>query len=121
MSITISFTPWGEFFARKRQEEISRWLHEVANTAKEVFQSGMGSYPPASDSGAWPNRRTSALHGSVGTEVTADSATVGSNMRYSIFLREGTRRMKRRKMSDNALQEAMGRARLGRWVEWSRS
>lgn len=47
--------------------------------------------------------------------------TIGTNRPYSIFLRMGTSRMARRKMSDDALKEGMRAAgRMGRWVEWAR-
>jgi hypothetical protein len=66
-------------------------------------------------------RRTGGLLGSISSEVTAASVTIGSNQPYSIFLRQGTSRMGgRRKMSDDALKQGMNVARLGRWIEWSR-
>jgi phage gpG-like protein len=80
----------------------------------------MGSYPGPSSPGAWPNSRTGRLKGSIRFEVANDSVTIGTNAPYSGFLRSGTSRMARRKMSDNALQEGMKSGRLGRWVEWSR-
>lgn len=119
-SIELQFSPWSPFRARKNTAEIQSWLQSIAIAAEAAFKGGMGKYPPASSPGAWPNIRTGNLHGSIRTEVTADSMTIGSNMRYSIFLREGTSRMARRKMSDDALQEGMKAGRLGHWVEWSR-
>ena len=81
----------------------------------------MGSYPPASAPGAWPNNRTGRLSASIRSEVTSDSVTIGTNTHYSGYLRNGTSRMARRKMSDNALEEGIRAAgRLTKWVEWSR-
>jgi len=81
----------------------------------------MGSYPPASAPGAWPNSRTGRLKSSIRSVVTSDSVTIGTSMPYSGFLRSGTSKMARRKMSDNALEEGVKAGRLGRWVEWTRS
>ena len=119
--ITISLQPWRAFYARKKDEEIRRWLKAVADASERAFKSPMTNYPPASSPGQYPAIRTGRLRGSISTVVTANSMTIGSNMPYSRFLRQGTTRMERRKMSDNALQEGIMRARLGRWVEWTRA
>jgi phage gpG-like protein len=118
--ITIEFSPWGRFHARKKPEEISRWLRSIGDAGTEAFRSGMGSYPPPSSPGAWPNSRSGRLKGSIRSEVTSDSVTIGTSMPYSGFLRTGTSKMARRKMSDNALEEGVKAGRLGHWVEWSR-
>jgi len=117
---TIEFTPWRAFHARKRREEIHRWLRGIGEAGTEAFRSGMGNYPPASSPGAWPNNRSGRLNKSIRFVATDHDVTIGSNMPYSLFLRTGTKRMARRKMSDNALKEGMQHSRLGRWVEWSR-
>ncbi|MBO4228446.1 hypothetical protein [Bradyrhizobium neotropicale] len=119
--IQLEFTPWNEFYARKNTGEIEGWLQRVAKASEQAFRAGASrAYPPASSPGAWPARRTGGLLGSIATEVTSTSMTIGSNMPYSKYLRQGTSKMARRKMSDNALQEGMFRARLGRWVERAR-
>jgi phage gpG-like protein len=120
VSFTIEFQPWRPFLARKRKEEIRRWLRAIGDASEQAFKGGMGNYPPASAPGAWPNVRTGRLRGSIDSVVTDDSVTVGSNMHYSVYLRYGTRKMARRKMSDDALKAGMTKARLGKWVEWSR-
>jgi hypothetical protein len=117
---TLEFSPWSKFRALKDNAEIRSWLHRVAQASESAFKGGMGNYPPASDPGAWPNIRTGNLRGSIRTEVTNHSMTIGSNMRYSKFLREGTSIMARRKMSDNALEAGIKAGRLGHWVRWSR-
>jgi hypothetical protein len=121
MSITLEFSPWSRFRARKKPEEIRRWLRAVGDAGTAAFRSGMGSYPPASDAGAWPHSRTGRLKGTIKSVVTNDSVTIGTSAPYSGFLRRGTSKMKRRKMSDDALKEGMRAGRLGRWVEWSRA
>ncbi|MGY2987709.1 hypothetical protein [Bradyrhizobium sp. USDA 4508] len=124
VAVRLEFTPWRPFYARKN-DEVLNWLERVAKASEAAFKGGMGRYPPASAPGAWPNVRTGGLMASIRTEVTDDSMTIGSNRTrggapVSRYLREGTSRMARRKMSDNALQEGMKASRLGRWVEWSR-
>ena len=119
-SFTLSFTPWGHFRARQKKEEIRRWMESIGQAGTEAFRSGMGQYPGPSAPGAWPNTRSGRLKGSIDYEVSDDSVTIGTNTPYSGFLRTGTSRMARRKMSDNALQEGMRAGRLGKWVEWTR-
>jgi hypothetical protein len=122
MSIEITFQPWGHFRAVKDNSSIQAWLDSIGEAAEAAFRGGMGSYPPASAPGAWPNTRSGGLIGSIAHETTSNSVTIGTSMPYSGFLRSGTSRMARRKMSDNALQEGMkaGAGRLGHWVHWSR-
>jgi hypothetical protein len=122
---TIEFSPWGRFRAIKRQGEIHRWLRAIGEAGTEAFRSGMGRYPPASAPGAWPNSRTGRLKSTIRYEVGGggafhDTVTIGTDMPYSIFLRHGTSKMARRKMSDNALKEGMKAGRLGKWVGWER-
>lgn len=122
--ITITFTPWAPFHARKKNEEIQRWLKAISDASVQAFRAGASRQWPGGDAkgsapGEWPMRRTGGLFGSVRGEVTSDSVTIGTSQRYSIFLRMGTRTMGgRRKMSDNALEEGRRKAKLGHWVEW---
>lgn len=120
--IGIRFTPWRKFNAYHDKPAVKRWLHVVADRTEETFKSGMGSYPPASSPGSYPSKRTGNLHGSIRKRVTDTEAEVGSNMFYSIFLRAGTSKMARRKMSDDALKEALPGARssLGHFARWRR-
>jgi hypothetical protein len=122
VSITIKFDPWRTFHARKRKNGIRNWLRDIGYASENAFKNPMQNYPPASTPGEYPAIRTGKLKGSIRSEVRGEtSVTIGSNMFYSIFLRMGTSKMARRKMSDNALQE--GRRFVGpprRWVEWTR-
>ena len=122
MAIEISFVPWGYFRAVKDDSSIKAWLDAIGEAGVSAFKGGMGSFPPASAPGAWPHSRTGGLKGSIRHETTSDSVTIGTSMEYSGYLRHGTSKMARRKMSDNALQEGMkaGGSRLGHWVHWSR-
>jgi hypothetical protein len=127
MSITITFTPWRRFRARKDHAAIRRWLESVGEASVRAFREGAsrqwpGGDAPGSSPGEWPMKRTGSLLASIKYEMGGDEVTVGSNMYYSRYLREGTLPMGgRRKMSDDALEEGMKHARLGRWVEWVHS
>jgi hypothetical protein len=118
--IEISFKPWGQFRAVKDPSSLQAWLEAIGAAAEAAFKGGMGG-------GGYPNSRTGTLMGTIGHETAADSVTVGSSrMRgsapVSLYLRHGTSKMARRKMSDNALQEGLRAAgRLNNWVHWSRS
>jgi len=121
----IEFSPWGRFRARQKPGAIEGWLHSIGKAGVEAFRGGMGKYPGPSAPGAWPNSRTGNLRGSINYEVGGGGSfhatvTIGTDMPYSGFLRHGTSKMARRKMSDNALQEGMRAGRLGRWVEWTK-
>jgi phage gpG-like protein len=118
---SIEFTPWGPFHAQKKLDEIHRWLQEVAKASEAAFRAGASAgSPPRSAPGALPGSETGGLLGSISSYATNSEAVVGSGMPYSRYLRNGTRYMARRKMSDNALQEGMRQAQLGRWVIWQR-
>src|SRR5262245_21571612 len=116
--IGLEFTGWRPFRARKNSREIKRWLRAVGDASVKVFKGGMGKYPPASAPGAWPNIRSGKLRASIKADVVGEEVIVSSNTRYASFLRTGTTRMARRKMSDNALQEGSKKARLNKWAGW---
>jgi hypothetical protein len=73
-----------------------------------------GAEYPANDSGR--------LLASLKSRQTKDSATIGTDAHYAKYLRTGTRKMARRKMSDHALTEGAEAAKgqsVG-WVQWAR-
>lgn len=126
--IRIEFTPWHSFHARKIPGAIERWLENVGKTSIRIWMSSMAQGSPGvhSASGAWPFVQSGHMKSTIGMELGAMEVTIGSNAHrgsapYSLYLREGTSRMDRRKMSDDALKAGMKGAHLGRWVEWSRS
>jgi len=121
MSIEISFKAWAPFKAKLDKRTFNRFLKVVAEESEKAFKSGMKGYPPASKPGRYPSVRTGRLRASIQTNVTADMVVVSTHMPYSGFLRHGTSKMKRRKMSDNALKEGIAAAkkRAGKWVGWT--
>lgn len=121
--IIIEFQPWHSFRARKNDAAISSWLKKIGEASQDAFRSGMASSPSPSPPGTWPGNRKGALSRSIRYQVTgATMLEVGTNQVYSGFLRWGTKKMKDRSMSDEALEAGIKKAgRLTKWVEWSRS
>lgn len=119
--IEISLKAWAPFKATKNKAVFRRWLKVVAEESVKAFKKGMKQYPPASKPRQYPSNRTGRLQRSISTRVTDDSVVIGTHMPYSGYLRYGTRKMARRKMSDNALKEGIAAAkkRADKWVGWS--
>ncbi|QBQ72040.1 hypothetical protein Milano_017 [Agrobacterium phage Milano] len=71
----------------------------------------------------YPARDTGDLFRSAKKRVARDEMEVGTNMFYSRFLREGTSKMARRKMSDTALEESLPELerKVGRFAYWKRN
>lgn len=128
----IIFKPWGKFRAYRNRGVTTRFLSAAAHESEDVFRIEMakaksGIHWPglprrSSRPGEYPANQRGALRDSISSDSSATEMTVGSNVPHSIFLREGTSKMARRKMSDNAMQEAVPRVRsmLKGWVEWKR-
>jgi phage gpG-like protein len=117
----LEFTPWQPFQAYKDPNTVHKWLDDIGKASVEAFRNGMSKhYPPASSPGEWPANRTGDLKSSIRHEVNGDVLTVGTGEIYAVYLRYGTSRMARRKMSDDALREGMQNAsgKLGHWVRW---
>ena len=138
--IELQFIPWARFRARRMPKVTTSWLRRVRDEATSTFRAGMlGPHTgriyyrrrgrhQASAPGEYPAKDTGRLLASLKGQSTPQEAVIGTNMPYSKYLREGTRKldgtrlMMRRKMSDNALRE--GRAAAGHpkgWVAWARS
>lgn len=129
----MTFRGWGAFQARKRMSVISGWLADVGAQSLSIFRAGMrgphsgriyqrrGGPHRASARGEYPAIDSGALLGSLRMRSNNVEVVIGTNMFYSKWLRGGTKKMARRKMSDNALREGRKRAgAAGRWVRWGR-
>lgn len=137
--LSMRFNPWRHIQAIKDDAVKRRLLEDTANLAHQKFRSGMeasrggriykrrgGRMHRASAPGAWPAVDTGRLKGSIRTEIKPGSMTIGTSAKsdkgapYSLYLRTGTKKMARRKMSDDALKEAMpiAWARKGRFAKW---
>jgi phage gpG-like protein len=121
VSIEFEFKAWAPFHAQYDKRAFKRWLHAVAKESEKAFKK-MRGFPPASKPGDYPAVRTGRLRASIRSKVTDDSVEISTDRPYSGFLRHGTRRMNRRKMSDNAMREGIEAAkrRSTKWIGWSR-
>ena len=130
--ITLEFTPWSPFHAKKDTAQIHSWLEKVAKASEQAFKKGAsipwpgsGAFDfvtPGSQPGEWPMRRSGTLIGSIDTKVGNMEMTIGSGaispkgFDYSSWLKK-----RGNKMSKEALEEGLQSAgHLTKWVEWSR-
>ena len=132
--MAFSFKGWSKFFAQKNQRVVRSWLQTVGDQAQRVFTAGLlgahsgqiyrrrGGTHRASAPGEYPANDTGNLLASLRQKTSDTEATIGTNVFYAKFLREGTRKMARRKMSDNAIVEGAKRAKPASrgWVAWSK-
>jgi hypothetical protein len=111
-------------------------MNAVKEQSQRIFTDGMmgphsgqirskrngGGRHQASAAGEYPANDTGGLLASMRSRVTSSEVTIGTDVFYAKFLREGTGQMARRKMSDNALTEGGKRAKpFSRgWVAWIR-
>lgn len=125
----IIFTSWPRFQAIKDIAHIRQWLQSLGSGAVEIYKRGMqgphsgrvyGKHR-ASSPGEYPAMPRGRLFRTIRKEETADSVTVGTSASYAIYLRRGTSKMKRRKMSDNAMTEAVAKQQpIGRFARFRR-
>lgn len=122
--LRLTFKPWRQFRAVKDDAAIRAWMMDVAQASHRAFREGSeasrggrvyrkrgGRIHRASAPGAWPAKDTGGMLGSIRTQVSATQVVIGTNKFYSRFLRHGTRKMRRRKMSDDALKAGIAKAR----------
>lgn len=130
----LEFLPWPRFRAFRDRAQTRKWLKSVAAEGRAAFASGMRNGPhtgrvyrrrggrlhQASAPGEFPAKDTGRLLASLKSHTGKDEAVIGTNMFYSKFLREGTRKMARRRMSDDALQLGIDASRKTSkgWVKW---
>lgn len=130
--IELTFDAWARFKVKRQQKVIRAWLLSVAKESEDAMRRGMkgphkgnvakrqdGSIFLRSTPDEFPAVDSGALIKTLRSMTSTNEATVGTNMFYSKFLREGTKHMKRRRMSDTALrigrQKSAGNSRG--WVE----
>lgn len=118
----MSFKPWRQFYARTDDRVKLRFMKQVAKGAEDYFRKEMvtaksgvvyykaGKRHQASAPNEFPANETGRLRASISSRYNIREASVGSNMPYSRWLREGTKFMQRRKMSDDALKDTVEKA-----------
>lgn len=132
------FTPWRHFRAFRNRAVTTAFMKQVATEGENTLRKGILSPPKTGriykrkrgshqasvnrSAAEYPANDTGALAKSVRKVYTATKAEIGTNMFYSKFLRNGTRKMERRKMSDTAMKLAIAKSRfkLRRWAGWRR-
>lgn len=134
--IQLKFKGW-RATALHSKAHVTRWLGSVADGMRDVFRQGMlgphtgrvyrrrGRVHQASVNrrrAEYPASDTGRLLASLRAESTDRTARVGTGAPYAAYLRSGTSRMKRRKMSDDALDEGYKSTRQGvrGWVSWQK-
>jgi phage gpG-like protein len=108
---------WRAFGVNLRRPVINSWLRVVRAKSQEAFARGMlgnhtgqvyrrkgGRTHQASAPGEFPANDTGGLLASLKSHQRKDEATIGTDTYYARFLRDGTRHMARRRMSDDALK-----------------
>lgn len=130
----MRFKPWRKFTAYRDRNATQSFIDDTARTGERAFKQGVKGGPKtgrtyrkrggrlhrASAAGEFPANDTGGLLGSINSRSTRDRAEIGSSKFYAKFLRDGTSKMKRRKMSDNALKLAMpiARSRMKPFARW---
>lgn len=114
----LEFLPWPRFSAHRFKAVTRKWLSHVRASSVNRFKSGMRNGPhtgriytrrggrrhQASAPGEYPAVDSGGLIASLRSHQRVDEVGLGTNQRYSIYLRQGTGKMARRKMSDDALR-----------------
>lgn len=85
---------------------LTQWLQERLDDARNHFISS-ASGPSPSAPGAYPGLRTGQLVGSVNVEAGGRSGSISSGVGYAGYLASGTRKMAKRKMLAEALDESL--------------
>jgi hypothetical protein len=134
-SLIFRFKSWRPFGAVLDSRPISRFLDEAGDESKRAFQKGNRAAKSgktyygrskrtirASAANEYPAMDTGDLDASIKVRRSPFSVTIGTTVWYAKFLRYGTRKMARRKMSDSALQEGVAKSRkhLKGFVKWRR-
>lgn len=131
--MSFEFIPWGRFKAFRDKSVTKRFMKAVGVEGQKAFREGMegphsgrkhSNLPNRSSAaGEYPATQSGQLLASskhVATDVRTD---LGTSKFYGRFLRNGTSKMARRKMSDDALQAGIKEARpqLKGWAKWKRA
>lgn len=132
----MKFTPWRPFKAFRDWALTTRYLDHTGRLAVRLFRhemvqpkSGRLYWRPgrlhrasANDGSEFPANDFGPLRASADSDASKLKVEMGTNMPYSKFLREGTGKMHRRRMSDDAMQLAipLTRPELKGWVKWKR-
>ena len=128
----FKFTPAGHFTTFRDKSRTRAFIIAAAKLAKKIYIDGMnapksgrvytskGKTWQASAPGEYPANRTNAYKGSISARTQAMRMTIGAEVPYAVYLADGTKRIKERKSSRHALQEALPETReeLRGFIRW---
>lgn len=135
----LSFIPWRFFRAYRDRTATHDFLADAARTTKKRIVDGIknppktgvwrmkrkGGGPHRASSGRsakeeYPANDTGALARSARQRIGATEMQVGTTIFYGKFLADGTRRMRARKMTEEAYKDVIPavRRRMKRWAIW---
>lgn len=131
----MEFSSWNRLKVDYDEVAVRRFLKTVAEESKKAFKKGMDgphtgrirkfrgrSHQASAPLTEYPANFSGRTKRSITTKVGITGVSIGARSPYSGYLRSGTKRMERRKMSDNALRSGLqiARRKLGSWVEWKK-
>lgn len=124
--MSLVFSGWRAFTVFRDMARKRAYLNRMAVESERAFRRGIASSKSgrvyqrsggrshqASAPGEYPARDSGRHAATISSRVTANEMVVGSDMFYAKFLRDGTTKMAPRRMSQNALQDALARDRVG--------
>jgi hypothetical protein len=128
----INFRPWGRFLAKRDKSVDARFMDAAAHESEDALRKGLASpksgihHPGlprrSSAPGEYPANQSGKLRGSIRTSSSATRMDIGTTAKHAKYLRWGTVKMARRKMSPEAMAEGIPKARsvLRGWVAWAK-
>jgi hypothetical protein len=84
------------------------------------FYHRRGKIHRASAPNEYPAIDTGHLFSTIGGEASTSKAVIGTDAPYSLYLRDGTSKMRKRAMSNHALMDSMNEVKMGRFIKWTR-
>ena len=131
--ISLRFKQWKKFTAVFDESAVSVFLVDIQDAALDAVKRGVagpksgriyarkGGSHRASAAGEYPAKDSGGLLSSLNGDVSRRKVEIGTNKFYAAFLREGTSKMARRKMSDDAMREAINETEFTRhFAKWRR-
>lgn len=123
--MSLVFAGWRAFAVFRDKAVTDAFLRRIGASAEGEFKRGIASPKSgriyrrrgrshrASAPGEFPAKDSGAHLATVSHRVGPSEVTVGSGMFYAKFLRYGTKKMARRKMSPDALKAALAKDTVG--------
>jgi len=129
-TVTLRFKRWGRFSSFIDRRKLRNWMAKVGSEAEKTFRDGMlgghsgVQYPNlpnrSSSPSEFPASQSGNLLSTLRVEIDTQKVVIGTSAEYSYWLRRGSGRMARRRMSDDALLAGARKAKANsrRWARW---